>query len=63
MRDLAIELFDEHGPAVLHIALRASAENACDGREEGAHFWYALSLLIDDIIHARFDPARPITLH
>jgi hypothetical protein len=63
MRDLAAELIDEHGPAVFNTALRASADHACDGRHEGAHFWYALSLLLDDIIHARFDPVRPLTLH
>jgi hypothetical protein len=63
MRDLAAELLDEHGPAVFHFALRASAEHACDGRNDGAHFWYALSLLLDDIIHARVDAARPLILH
>jgi len=63
MRDLAAELVREHGPDVFHVALRASAEHACDGREDGAHFWYALSLLLDDIIQARLDPARPLTLH
>lgn len=63
MRDLAAGLFHEHGPGILHVALRASAEHACAGREEGTHFWYALSLLLDDIIRARLDPDRPITVH
>ena len=63
MRDLAAGLFHEHGPAIFHVALRASAEHACAGREEGAHFWYAMSLLLDDIIRARLDPDGPITLH
>lgn len=63
LRDLAADLVHEHGPAILSIALRASAEHACDGREEHAHFWYALSLLLDDIIHERLDPNRPLTLH
>ena len=63
MRDLAAELFVEHGPGIFHVALRASAEHACDGHEDGANFWYALSLLLDDIIQARLDPDRPLTLH
>jgi len=63
MRDLAAELVHEHGPTILQIALRASAEYACDGCEQGAHFWYALSLLLDDILQARVDPDRPLTLH
>jgi hypothetical protein len=63
MRDLAAELVAEHGPAIFHVAIRASAENACDGRADGAHFWYALSLLLDDIIRARLDPDGPLTVH
>jgi hypothetical protein len=63
MRDLAAELLDEHGQAMLQIALRASAEHACDGCYEGAHFWYALSFLLDDILRARLDPSGPLTLH
>ena len=63
MRDLAAELVHEHGPAIVHVAIRASAEHACDGRHDGAHFWYALSLLLEDIIRALLDPDRPLTLH
>ena len=63
MRDLAADLVDEHGPAIFHVALRVSADHACDGRQDGAHFWYALSLLVDDIIQARLDPGGPLTLH
>ena len=62
MRDLAAEHIDEHGPAVFNTALRASAEHVCDGGHESAYFWYALSLLLDDIIHARVDPDRPLVL-
>lgn len=62
VRDLAAGLFREHGAAVYHVALRTSAEHACAGREEGAHFWYAVSLILDDFIHARLDPDRSITL-
>jgi hypothetical protein len=63
MRDLAAELVEEHGQAIRNIALRASAELACDGHHEGAHFWYALSLLLDDILQSRLDPDRPITVN
>ena len=63
LRDLAAELLFEHGAAIFHVALRASAEHACDGQNDGAHFWYALSLILDDIIQARLDPDRPLTLH
>ena len=63
MRELAAALFHEHGPAIIHVALRTSAEHACAGREAGAHFWYALSLILDDIIRARLDPDAPLTLH
>ena len=63
MRDLAAGLFREHGPSIFHVALRASAEHACAGQEKVAHFWYALSLLLDDIIRVRLDPDRPLTIH
>jgi hypothetical protein len=63
MRDLAAGLFRAHGPVIFHVALRASAKHACAGREEGAHFWYAISLLLDDIMRERLDPDDPITLH
>lgn len=63
MRELAAGLFHEHGPAIFQVVLRTSAEHACAGHDEGARFWRALSLILDDIICSRIDPDRPITLH
>lgn len=52
-----------HGPAALDMARRASAECACDGADEPALFWYALSLFLDDIVNRRIDPERPLSIH
>ena len=61
--DLAAELVNEHGLAALAMAQRACAEYACDGAEERALFWYALSLFLDDIVNLRIDPDRPLSVH
>ena len=61
--DLAAELVSEHGASVVSIAQRASAEYACEGADDRAFFWYALSLFVDDIVSCRLDPLRPLTVH
>lgn len=61
--DLAVDLVSEHGADARSIALRASAEYACDGVNDRALFWYALSLFLDDIAGGRLDPDRPIVVH
>ncbi len=60
---LAADLLDEHGPTVVQLALRASADFACDGVNDRALFWYALSLFLDDIVSCRLDADRPLVLH
>ena len=61
--DVAAELVSLHGHAALDMARRASAECACDGADEHALFWYALSLFLDDIVSRRIDPERLLTIH
>jgi hypothetical protein len=61
--ELAAELVDEHGPEALHFALRATAEYACEGIEERAWFWYAMSLFLTDIVNRHIDPDRPLVVH
>ncbi|MGN6517413.1 MAG: hypothetical protein ACTHLR_16435 [Rhizomicrobium sp.] len=60
---LAAELAHEHGIDAVDYARRAVVTLECDGEAERAQFWYALSILLDDIVTHRVDPDRPIVIH
>ena len=60
---LAADLAVEHGNAAADYARRAVASFEMEGAWERAAFWFTLSVLLDDILELRLDPAAPITLH
>jgi hypothetical protein len=60
---LAADLASEHGPAAVDFARRAIVSLEFEGEIERAHFWQALSILLDDIVARRLDPDRPIVVH
>jgi hypothetical protein len=60
---LAADLAVEHGTMAASYARRAIAAFELEGAWERAAFWTMLSVLLDDIIEQRLDPAAPITLH
>jgi hypothetical protein len=60
---LAAELAFEHGADAVDYARRAVVTLECEGEGERAQFWYALSILLDDIVTHRVDPDRPVVIH
>lgn len=60
---LAADLASEHGPSAVDFARRAIVSLEFEGETERAHFWQALSILLDDIVAHRLDPDRPIVVH
>jgi hypothetical protein len=60
---LAADLAVEHGSAAAVYARRAVASFEMEGALDRAAFWFTLSVLLDDILELRLDPAAPITLH
>ena len=60
---LAAELAAEHGSIARGYAQRAFASFAAEGESERASFWFALSVLLDDIALHRLDPERAPTIH
>ncbi len=60
---LAAELAHEHGEDAVSYARRAVVTLECEGEGERAQFWYALSVLLDDIVTLRVDPDRPVTIN
>lgn len=60
---LAAELAFEHGADAVDYARRAVVTLECEGEDERAQFWYALSILLDDIVTQRVDPDRPVVIH
>lgn len=60
---LAAELAYEHGSDAVDYARRATVTLECEGEGERAQFWYALSILLDDIVTYSFDPERPIVIN
>lgn len=60
---LAAELAYEHGADAVDYARRAVVTLECEGEDERAQFWYALSILLDDIVTHRVDPDRPVTIN
>ena len=62
MYRLAADLAAEHGVLALDYARRAVVSFEADGAPDRAHFWYTLSVLLDDIVEKRQDPLGPITI-
>lgn len=60
---LAAELAAEHGAEACDYAWRAYVSFDAEGELERAHFWFLLSVLLEDILTQRIDPERPLTLH
>jgi hypothetical protein len=60
---LAIDLALEHGEHALAYARRAATCLEADGEGDRAEFWFALSILLDDIFTQRLDPERAIAIH
>ena len=60
---LAAELAFEHGEDAVDYARRAVVALECEGEDERAQFWFALSILLDDIVTQRVDPDRPVVIH
>jgi hypothetical protein len=60
---LAAELASEHGSDAVDYARRAVVTLECEGEGERAQFWFALSILLDDIVTQRVDPDRPVVIH
>ena len=62
MYRLAADLEAEHGVLALDYARRAVVSFEAEGVPDRAHFWYTLSILLDDIVEKRVDPLGPITI-
>jgi len=60
---LAAELAAEHGLIARDYAQRAFASFTAEGERERASFWFALSVILDDIALHRLDPDRAPTIH
>ncbi|MBS0272880.1 MAG: hypothetical protein JSR55_00440 [Proteobacteria bacterium] len=60
---MAAELASEHGSDAVDYARRAVVTLECEGEGERAQFWFALSILLDDIVAQRVDPDRPVIIH
>ncbi len=60
---LAAELAAEHGLVARDYAKRAFVSFAAEGESERASFWFALSVILDDIALHRLDPDHAPTIH
>ncbi|MGC9954599.1 MAG: hypothetical protein ABSD21_10020 [Rhizomicrobium sp.] len=60
---LAAELAAEHGLVARDYARRAFVSLTAEGEAERARFWFALSVLLDDIALHRLDPDHTPTIH
>jgi len=60
---LAGELVMEHGAMALEYARRATLQCQDRGETDRAHFWFAMTVLLDDIAENRLDPRLPLTVH
>jgi hypothetical protein len=63
LRQLAADLALEHGSEAAEYARRAVITLEYQGEEERARFWFALSILLDDIITHHVDPDAPLVIH
>jgi hypothetical protein len=53
---LAGELAAEHGMLARDYAQRAYRTLDCEGQHDRAEFWFALSVLVDDVLTHGLDP-------
>ena len=60
---LAADLALEHGSDAADYARRATLSLEAEGAMDRAQFWFALSILLDDILAQRFDPELPLVIH
>jgi hypothetical protein len=60
---LAAELAAEHGLVARDYAKRAFVSFSAEGERERASFWFALSVILDDIALHRLDPDHTPTIH
>ncbi len=60
---LAGELAAEHGVLALDYARRAYRTLEYEGETDRAHFWFTLSILVDDVMTHRLDPDSIPTIH
>jgi hypothetical protein len=60
---LAADIVAEHGEDAVRYARRATVTLESEGAHDRAKFWFAMSILLDDIVAQRIDPGRPIVIH
>ena len=60
---LAAELAAEHGVVARDYARRAFVSLTAEGERERARFWFALSVLLEDIELHRLDTDHSPTIH
>jgi len=60
---LAGEFAALHGLLAVDIARRAYRSHDAEGDEPGAEFWFAMSILVDDVMHHGLDAERGLSIH
>lgn len=60
---LAGELAAEHGLLARDYARRAYRTMECEGHHDRAEFWFALSILVDDVMLHGLDPDHGPSIH
>ena len=60
---LAGEFAALHGLLAVDIARRAYRYHDAEGDEPGAEFWFAMSILVDDVMHHGLDAERGLSIH
>jgi len=60
---LAARLASEHGVLARDYARAAYLELEADGYTDHANFWFALAILLDDLVAHRMDPEHLPTIH
>ncbi|HWD48840.1 MAG TPA: hypothetical protein VG309_02880 [Rhizomicrobium sp.] len=60
---LAADIVAEHGEDSVRYARRATVTLESEGEHDRARFWFAMSVLLDDIVTLRLDPERPLVIH
>jgi hypothetical protein len=60
---LAGEFAALHGILAVDIARRAYRCHDVEGDELGAEFWFAMSILVDDVMRHRLDAEHRLSIH
>lgn len=60
---LAGEFAALHGLLAVDIARRTYRSHDSEGDELGAEFWFAMSVLVDDVMRHRLDTGRGLSIH